>query len=184
MKFSKDPVVNVVHNQLKNDVRVLVDNKCYSGAVKLIYCGIDVMAWLDLPRLKSGTANDRLQVDSWKRWVRNYIVDPNGIELDKALWESRNGMLHMHSALSNRLRRGKGNIQPVAFANRMWPPVKGNEKLIVVSAEWLAEQFMGGVDKFLVRTFDNRQKRPIAEERLRNMSHYMPADRSEREAAE
>ena len=177
MHYSEDPYINVVHGQLKKDVRVLMDNECYSGAVKLIYSGIDVMAWLDMPKKRVQSVRNSEQAEYFRKWVRNYIIDPNGMTLDKLLWESRNAVIHTHTVYSRKMRRGSSEVVPVAFADKMWPPVKGSEKICVVSVHWLAKSFFEGVDKFMVSVFDNQQKRKIAEKRLEDMMHIMPINK-------
>ena len=181
MIYSEDPYINVIHGQLKKDVRVLVENKCYSGAVKLIYSGIDVMAWLDMPKKKVQSARDSEQAEYFRKWVNKYVVDPNGVELDKLLWESRNAVLHTHTVYSRRLRRGSSAIVPVGFADQMWPPVKCSDELCMVSVQWLADCFSQGVDKFMVGIFDNPKKRKIAEERLSEMLHFFPFNKDNSE---
>ena len=176
MIYSDDPYINVVIGQLKNDVRVLMENECYTGAVKLIYSGIDIMAWLDMPKMKIQSVSDAKQVEYFRKWVSNYIVDPNGVELDKLLWESRNAILHTHTAYSRKMRRGNSDILPLGFSVRMRPPVKCDDKLCMVDIPWLADCYSKGVDKFMVNIFENRLKRGIAEERLKEMLHFYPVD--------
>ena len=47
--LSRDPIINVVYNQIKKGISVALENECYASAVILIYSGIDAMAYLDMP---------------------------------------------------------------------------------------------------------------------------------------
>lgn len=174
---SRDPIINVVHGQLKKDVRILIENKCYSGAVKLIYSGIDIMAWLDMPKKKHNSVRKEQQAEYFRKWVGNYIIDPNGLQLDALLWENRNAMLHTHTLYSRKMRRPNSKVLPVGFIDIMQPPVKRNDELCMISVQWLAESFSQGVDKFLIRIFDDRLKRNVAEARLNEMVHVLHSNK-------
>ena len=181
MLYTEDPYFNVVHGQLKQDVRVLMEHTCYSGAIKLVYSGIDIMAWLDMPEKRIRSVRDSEQAEYFRKWVDNYIIDPNGVKLDTLLWESRNAILHTHTVYSRKMRRGSSKIVPVGFADKMWPPVKRSDEICMVSVQWLVKSFSEGVDKFMVSIFDNPKKRRIAEERLSEMLHFFPFNKDNSE---
>jgi hypothetical protein len=38
--FSRDSIINVIHNGIKQSIRVLLDHRCFGAAIILIYSGI------------------------------------------------------------------------------------------------------------------------------------------------
>lgn len=173
--LSRDPIINVVYNQIKRGIRVALENECYASAVILIYSGIDTMAYLNMPEQQQDvTRNDFVE------WVDRYIRFPceeqvSGLEL----YGARCGMLHTHS-ITSRLSR-QGRVRQVGYMDRSVPEVSYNpsvsEDLVLVSIEALAEAFFSGVDKFLVELFADRDKAPVAEQRLRTLVHLLPFER-------
>lgn len=172
--LSRDPIINVVYNQIKRGIRVALENDCYASAVILIYSGIDTMAYLNMPEAQEGvTPSD------FEQWVDSYIHFPcqksvSGLEL----YGARCGILHTHSITSRLSRQGK--VRQVGYMDKSVPEVSYNpsvsEDLVLVSIEAFAEAFFSGVDKFLVELFANREKAPIAEQRLRMLVHLLPFD--------
>jgi hypothetical protein len=49
MDFDRDPIVNVIHRGIKRDIRLLLDNEAWRGAILLTYAGMDVLAYLAMP---------------------------------------------------------------------------------------------------------------------------------------
>jgi hypothetical protein len=47
--LDRDPVVNVVHRGIKPDIRLLLDNGGYRGAILLTHAGMDTIAFLSMP---------------------------------------------------------------------------------------------------------------------------------------
>ena len=54
--LSQDLVINVVHNQIKKSIRLLLDERCFGAAVLLILSGVDTMAYLGMPASQSDVA--------------------------------------------------------------------------------------------------------------------------------
>ena len=174
--LSLDPIINVIFNQVKRGIHVALENRCYASAVILIYAGIDTMAYLNMPEGQQDvTRNDFVQ------WVDRYIHFPceeqvGGLEL----YGARCGMLHTHSIVSGLSRQGR--IRQIGYLDRSVPEVSYSpsvsEDLVLVSIEALAEAFFSGVDRSLVELFSDKQKAPVADQRLRTLVHLLPFERN------
>ena len=47
--YSDNPIHNVIEHQIKGGIRLCYENDHHSSALKLLYCGIDLMAFLSMP---------------------------------------------------------------------------------------------------------------------------------------
>jgi len=175
--LSRDPIINVVYNQIKRGIRVALKNDCYASAVILIYSGIDTMAYLNMAEGQQDVTRD-----DFVQWAEEYIRFPceeqvSGLEL----YGARCGMLHTHSVASRLSRRGRA--RQIGYMDRSVPEICYNpsvsEDLVLVSVEALAEAFFAGVDRFLVETFADEEKARVAEQRLRTLVHQLPFKRGE-----
>ncbi len=177
MALEDDPIVNVIHNGIKEPIRLLVEHNHFTAAMKLVYSGIDTMAFLGLPP-------GRVEVESadFAAWCNDYIKlagaeQPSGEEQ----YGARCGLLHSHSGLSRRSR--KGTVRVLQFADDMDPPVRFapsiDPLLVIVSTRAMAEAFFAGVDRFLIAVFSDPERSRSANERLDNMFHQWPMAGSE-----
>jgi hypothetical protein len=66
--LSRDPIINAVHNGIKRDIRVAIENDCLGSAVILILSGIDSMAYLSMP-----AKQDDVTRSDFVRWAERYI---------------------------------------------------------------------------------------------------------------
>ena len=85
-------------------------------------------------------------------------------------------MLHSYSTASKLSREEK--CRQVGYMDKSVPEVRFapnvSNDLVLVSVPALAEAFFSGVDKFLVHMFEDREKAPIAEQRLKNLVQAIP----------
>lgn len=172
-QHSKDPILNVIHGQIKQSIKICIENECWDAAVKLIYSGIDTMAFLGMPAKQLDVTRD-----DFVTWVERYIQFSSGEQLTGLdVYGARCSMLHTHSIYSRLYREGKCRL--IGYADKMDPPVAFNpqvtEKLVVVSIPALAKAFFEGVDKSLIDLFSDPEKAGIAEGRLKELVHYLPA---------
>ena len=72
MNLSSDPVISVIHNSIKRDIRVILQNECWSAAVKLVLSGIDTMAYLNMP-----DGQQDVTMKDFVEWVEQYIHFPS-----------------------------------------------------------------------------------------------------------
>ena len=172
-KLYRDPVINVIHEQIKKGIRVTLNNDCFGSAVILIYSGIDAMAFLNMPKDQEDvTKNDFIE------WADRYIRFACKDQLTgNDLYGARCGMLHNYSAFSRMSRNGE--CRNIGYINKSVPEVRYNpdvsESLVLVSVPALAEAFFDGVYQFLNDIFSNQEKAEIAKERFNKLVHELPA---------
>ncbi len=167
--LSRDPVFNVIHNQIKRSIRVLIENECLGAAVQLIYSGIDTMAYLGLPENQ-----EEVKQKDFIAWAERYIRFPCKEQLTGAdLYGARCGLLHTYSPYSAKSRKGECRL--IGYKGKMVPEVKYdpkiNKDLVMVSVSALVEVFFKGVDQSLINLFSDSKKSKLVEERLENLAH-------------
>ena len=170
--FTIDPIINVIHNGIKGPIRLLLDNDFEPAAIKLIFAGIDTMAYLDMPATQTDVTRQ-----GFVKWCERYIHFPCKEQLSGLdLYGARCSVLHAHSSASKLSREGKCRM--IGYADHMVPEVayqpSKSKEFVVVSIRGLAEALFTGIDKFLIDLFANREKATVAENRLQNMLHTLP----------
>lgn len=177
--FSRDPIINVIHNGIKKSIRVLLEHECCGGAVVLIYSGMDTMAFLGMP-----AGQVEVKPTDFIHWAEKYIRFPCKEQLTGAdLYGARCGMLHNYSPVSRSSR--KGHCRHILYMDKIVPAViynpKDSTEHVMVSVIALAEAFFQGVDSFMVHLFADKARANIAEERFRWVVHSLPLPRRESE---
>ena len=170
--LSRDPIINAVHNGIKQGIRTMLEHDCLGSAVILILSGIDAMAYIAMP-----AKQDDVTRRDFVRWVEQYIKLPCSEQLTGLdLYGARCAMLHNYGVASDLSRKGK--CRQVGYMDKSVPEVRFNpnvsKDLVLVSVPALADAFFSGVDKFLVDLFADRNKAPIAELRLKNLVQAIP----------
>ena len=170
--LNRDPIINVVHNGIKKGIRLTSENKCYDSAIKLIFCGIDAMAYLYMPE-------EQMEVKSkdFVGWSEKYINFPCKEQLSGLdLYGARCGVLHQHGPESNLSRQEK--CRKIGYFNGGSPEVRYDPQvsteLVMVSIEGLVDAFFKGVDKFMIDLFSDKKTAKVAEERLKTLMHTLP----------
>lgn len=175
--FKNDPIVNAIYDGIKRGIEVTLENCCYGSAVKLIYSGIDTMAYLNTPA-------GQLDVErkDFISWVERYIKFPCKEQLTGLdLYGARCAMLHTYSARSKLSREGKCRM--VCYMDKGIPEIRckpGIDDLVIVSVSALADAFFKGIDEFLVVLFANKEKAAVAEERLKELMQEHPYNKEEK----
>lgn len=170
--LQRDPVINVVHNGIKQGIRVALQNNCLPSAIILIYSGIDTMAYLTMP-----AGQEDVTRDDFVRWAERYIRFPCKEQLSGLdLYGARCGMLHTHGVTARLTREGKCRM--LGYVDSSSPEVSYNptvsKDLVIVSGNGLAEAFFRGVDEFLVDVFADKAQAPLVEARLKKCVHTLP----------
>jgi len=170
--FSNDPIINIVHNQIKQGIRVTLENECFGSALILICSGIDTMAFLNMP----ANQEDVTRKD-FVEWTEKYVRFPckeqvTGLEL----YGARCGLLHSYTIFSKLSREGK--CRYIGYIDQMIPEIKYDKKInadfVMVSIKAFASAFMSGIDKFLIDVFSDNQKSKMVEQRLDKLIHLFP----------
>ena len=164
--FKNDPITNAIYDGIKRGIQVTIEARCFGSAVKLIFSGIDTMAYLNMP----GGQQDVERKD-FIAWVERYIKFPCEEQLSGLdLYGARCAMLHAYGARSKLSREGKCRM--VCYMDKGVPEVRSKpdvDDLVIVSVSALADAFFEGIDAFLVDLFSNKEKAAIAEERLKEL---------------
>ena len=170
--YSDDPIENVIRMQIKEPIRLLLEHKHFSSAIKLIYSGIDTMAYLSMSKGKSDVTKS-----DFVTWVDKYLKFKCREQLTGLdVYGARCSMLHNHGTASKLSRQGK--CRQIGYADKMQPVIVFqpliSPELVLVSIPALAESFFNGVDKCLIDLFSNPKKKNLAESRLNKLVHYYP----------
>lgn len=170
--LSQDPLINAVDNGIKRGIRVAIENKCLGSAVILILSGIDTMAYIAMP-----DSQDDVTRGDFVRWADQYIKFPCREQLTGwDLYGARCAMLHNYGTASGLSRNGK--CRQIGYMGKSVPEVQFNPNvsnvLVLVSVPALGDAFFSGVDKFLLALFTDKEKAPIAEERLKKLVQAIP----------
>ncbi|MFA5115726.1 MAG: hypothetical protein WC486_00390 [Candidatus Omnitrophota bacterium] len=172
--ISRDPITKAIYGEIKEGIKLCIDNECLGSAIILVLSGIDAMAYLSMPAEQEDvTKND------FVTWVEKYIRFPCKEQLTGLdLYGARCAMLHSFGAVSKLSREGKCRM--VGYMDKNKPEVIFNpevsKKLVLVSVAALAEAFFRGIDKFLVDLFKNPEQAKIAEKRLNNFVQKIPRE--------
>lgn len=174
--IKNDPITNAIYGGIKRGIEVTLENHCYGSAVKLIFSGMDTMAYLDMP----GGQQD-VEKKDFISWVERYIKFPCKDQLTGLdLYGARCAMLHTYGARSKLSREGKCRM--VCYMDKSIPEIRskpGIDDLVMVSISALADAFFKGINEFLVDLFANKDKAAIAEIRLKELMQEYPGKREE-----
>lgn len=164
--LATDPLMNIVYRGIKEPIRLLLENSYPEAALKLLYSGIDTMAFLDMPPAQ----RDVHEVD-FTAWCDHYLRFPGDEPVTSLeLYAARCGLLHSHSGDSRKHREGRARLlqytdkgQPVRYRPDIDPD------LVIISIQALADAFFEAVDRFLVDLFHDPSRAQVANSRLQDM---------------
>jgi len=174
---SRDPIVNVVYEGIKGEIRLLLEHGRLRGALLLTLAGIDAMAFL-------GMAKEKAEVTrlDFIAWADHYIRFPckeqvTGIEL----YGARCAALHAYGTESALSREGK--CRQVGWTSEMKPEIRSMPEkypnVVMASIPAFAEAFFSGVDQFLIDTYADSKRAEIANSRLKKLMHLLPGPGAE-----
>jgi hypothetical protein len=172
LPHSRDPIVNVVYGQIQRSITVCLENQCWGAAVKLIYSGIDTMAFLGMRAKQQDVERADFIV-----WVNKYIQFPCKEQLTGMdLYGARCAMLHMNSVHSRLSRQGQCRLigyMDIGVPEVIYRP-KVDKNFVMVSVSALADAFFNGTHQFFIGLFSNADKAKIAVQRLQLLVHDFP----------
>ena len=170
---NKDRILNIVQNDIKDPIKIVLENKSYRSAVILILTGIDTMAYLSMP---AGKKNQ--DCHDFIEWVDRHILfegkeKPTGLEL----YIARCVILHSYSDYSSLLNMG--NCRTIEFTDQSNPDAidyspKESDKTVKVSVHALSDAFFKGLDRFFDYLFSNKEKVLAAEKGLDELMLNFP----------
>ena len=167
----RDPIINVIHNGIKESIRVTFDNDCWGATVILVYSGIDSMAYLNMP-----TNQEDVTRKDFIDWVERYIQFPCSDKVSGYdFYGARCGMLHQYGSASKLSREGK--CREIAYIPDCKPEImydpNVSKELVMVSIKGLVDAFFKGIDRFLIDLFSDDKKAKVAEERFPKLVHVL-----------
>ena len=168
MNLRKDPIINVIDNGFKRDITVLLEHKCYRGALILIYSTIDAITFSSSPKNKT----DRYDFINWcDTYLKIIGIDErkeayklSGIDL----YGARCSIVHTygHMLESDLSKQGKcciigymdGSVkQNPASVKTSWNSGQGN-LFVMVSVIDLSDALFKGINDFLIDLYNNKEK--------------------------
>lgn len=172
--LTRDPIVNVINNGIKRDIRVALDNKCYRAAAILMYSAMDAMAYLGIP-----DGQDEVGRADFIAWASAYIRLPGQEQLTgEDLYGARCAMLHAYGVRSRMSRAGQCRL--IGYMDKSDPPVRYDpavsRELVLVSVPALAEALFAGIDRYLVTLFADKNRSALAEDRLKGLVYALPTE--------
>ena len=176
MQFSSDLLINAIYQGIKRDIQVAYENECYRAVLILIYCGVDAMAYLDMPPNQA-----KLDKQNFIQWAERYLSpklsnQTTHITGDE-LYSARCAVVHTYGTESIKTKSGEvrrighiagGNL-PIAWA----PEV--NTDTVLLRLESLRDAFFTAIDEFLVESYADKQKQPILNIRLETLLNIIPS---------
>lgn len=182
-KYSDNPIHSVIEYHVKGGIRLCYEHDHELSALMLIYCGIDLMAFLSLPAHKKDVKPPDFVkwVDDYVKWVDDYMEirgtkPPTGRELQKA----RNGLLH--TLRPHQVRTAKDKVRPIVYSFKtedkvMEIPLKQAPR-VIVPIEYLMAAFFEGINRFLIDIYQDAQKTETVEKRFKQVLRAYPNPRS------
>lgn len=167
----RDPILNVIYGQIVRSIDVLNEAGCWLDAAKLVYSGIDTMAYLGLPKDKE----DVTRAD-FILWCARYVQFPCKEQLSgEDLYGARCAVLHQHGIHSRLSREGKCRL--VGYMDQSVPEVLSRREdpdSVLVSVAGLIAAFKQGVNRYLPELFADSARGEVATSRLTWMHHKLP----------
>ncbi|MFC1932177.1 hypothetical protein ACFLXU_00900 [Chloroflexota bacterium] len=164
MQFAEDPLINAIYQGIKRDIQVTYDNECYRACLILIYCGIDAMAYLDMPVNQA-----EVHSSDFIQWVERYL-SPNlkngGTQVTgKELYIARCAVVHSYGVESPKTKSGSARAigYMVGGGESIVSDATVTLNLILLRLETLRDAFFAAIDRFLIEGYADKQKQPILE---------------------
>jgi hypothetical protein len=158
LEFSAS-AATVIENGIKRPIQLLLENKCYPAALILTYSGVEMMAFLNLPRDKRDvTRSDFID------WAEKYMVPLLPQHLTgRDLYGARCGAFR---GTDSRLTR-EGRSKTVSYEGTA-------KEAITLSTRELVTAFFTGIDSFLDGAQSDEEKAVLVAQRLEQMLETLP----------
>lgn len=169
MTSDRDPITKAIYGIIVDDIRYNLAGNRLNAATKLIYSGIDTMAYLGMP-----DKNTQVRDSDFKKWLNRYVSFPecpNKITPTE-FWKARCGVLHTTTPFSN-----DNGCRLIGYCNKSDPQHAimahpAAPDLVIVSVDMLADRFVQGVRHFLTDVYSDKYKtatKKTIEERMNRM---------------
>jgi hypothetical protein len=175
MQFSKDPLINAVYQGIKRGVQVTFDNECYGSFLILVYCGIDSMAYLDMP-----PNQEEVHGKDFIQWADRYLSPSLSNNVTRItgeeLYSARCAVVHTYTVESQKTKDGSARVIGYMFGGDrsiVWNS-KVVPNMVLLRLETLRDAFFVAIDKFLMEAYADKQRQPVLEARLRKLLSTIP----------
>lgn len=157
-------LTRVIENGIKRPIRLLLEQNCYPAALILTYSGMEMMAFLNMPRDKPDVTRS-----DFIGWADSYMTgylprDITGRDITgKDLYAARCGALRGTDA---RLAR-EGHCRRIRYSGDFGDAIR-------LDVEKVVEAFFQGVDAFLADVARDEKRAAAASRRLDEMLTTLP----------
>ncbi|MBM3943371.1 MAG: hypothetical protein FJ316_10715 [SAR202 cluster bacterium] len=164
--FSNDPLINAWYGSIKSGITATYNARAFGSCLTLIYCGIDLMAYLGMP-----IPQKRVKCRDFVNWAEKYLCPQLGQGISGIdLYAARCNIVHSYSV---GFRRTDGiNPRKIGYLIRgdgttstRYSP-KNDADLVWLPFDSLLEAFFEGVEEFLSNAYDDDQLEPVLIERV------------------
>ena len=169
--MNKDPLFNAIYSGIKLGISAAFDAKAFGSGLTLIYCGIDSMAWLNMPSGQTDvTRTDFVDwVDSY--FDRSFTSQVTGEEL----YSARCAVVHTYTNESRSSRSGArmigyklGGSPPINFDPRV------DKDVLIMELGYFKDAFFKSIDDFLMKAFMDSNKGKLIDQRSQKLLIAMP----------
>ena len=163
--------IHSVVKDIKGGINVCMDQRYGGSLLKLIYSGIDTMAYLTVPDGLNSRKMAKKQKQHFKLWVDKYLKYLHPKCKSEYIWEARNGLLHTHGPQSVGVAEGKA--PRIYYFAKNHPSIlqalSDGKHVIFLSLPTLIREFFDGMDQFIIDLYSDDKTRVVAEKRCETM---------------
>jgi hypothetical protein len=173
--LSEDPIINAINDGIRRSINVVMENKCYSAAVILIFAGIDAMSNIDRPENQDyNTASD------FKNWVEKYFHVFGQIKITPdEWWAARNAIMHTYGAYS--MYHARPGIRVLGWMVGSDPHIRFDgtkaANVAFVDIPAMRDAFFKGIEQFLIEGFADPSRKALFEKRLNELVMTFKVDK-------
>jgi len=175
MQFSRDPLINAIYQGIKRGIQITLDNQCYGPCLVLIYCGIDTMAYLDMP-----IDQDEVRPKDFIQWAGRYLspkLSSGATQITgEELYSARCAVVHTYTVESRGTKSGSARKIGYMIGGKrslVYDPQQAKD-FVLLQLEILCESFFKAIDSFLMESYADKKKQPILDARLKKLLNAIP----------
>ena len=176
---SNHPIHTVLHEEVKTGITACIKARAYISAAKLIYAGIDLMAYLFMPE-KSGKDQHRVHKRDYVKWVKKYMIFDEYLNIiADEVYQARHAAVHRHSLENKPGSRHLVMVHGPIDLEFPVPPEIAGVDCVFVSVRKFAETFFRGIDQCVIDVHQDRKRLQLMEQRFDNVAQLHPISHDE-----
>jgi hypothetical protein len=165
--LADDALQNALINGIVGELHHVHRARYLRAAIILVYCGIDALAYLNMPQ-----DHERVRREDFVAWVDRYLVFRNGLRLSGLeAYAARCAVVHTYTAEADLHRAGRVQ-RKIGYMDEALPEIQEAAdvpNLVLVSVRGLVDAFCGGVQTFLGELVQDEPRRRSVARRLQAM---------------